>query len=113
MAPQRMLLTEEEANWIKELRTVRLGNPEEPVQHFTFTANERTAEIVGEVAQMALEVEAMEEEGDLFAFAIKVARDPHMRRSQYLALLQLVEARLGPREKEEFQIYFDSKLVLQ
>ena len=114
MAQKRMLLTEEEANWIKELRAVRLGNPEQPIQHFTFMADAQTAEVVGEVAQMALDVEAMMgEDGDLFAFAIKVARDPHMRRAQYHALLQLVQARLGPREGEDFQIYFDPSMRVQ
>lgn len=112
MAPRKMTLTEEEANWIEELRAVRLGNPETPIQHFTFIANERTAEIVGEVAHMALEVEAMEREGDLFAFAIKVARDPSVRRTQYHTLMQLVTQRLGPREGEEFQIYFDPSLQM-
>lgn len=112
MERKPMLLTQEEREWIEEIRAVRLGNPNTPIQLFTFVADQLAAERVGDVAQMALDVESTSLEGSLFAFAIKVAEDPSIRRDQYMVLLQLVQQRLGPRDDEDFQFYFDPKLQL-
>jgi hypothetical protein len=113
MEMTEMLLTKEEQEWIEEIRAVRSGHedPNTRPQFFSFAANDNVADTVGAMAEMVLDAEDMGE-GDLFAVVVQVSAEPHKRRAQYMMMLQLVEQKFGPRDGEEFQVYFDPKLQL-
>jgi hypothetical protein len=103
------MVTAQERAWLEELRTVQAANPDSPVQMLTMAVAPDLAAFVAGVVEMAIEAEDQDYAGSLAGLVLKSAKDPNRRRGQYLFALQFVEQAYGPREGEEFQIYFDPK----
>ena len=108
-----MALSEQEVQWLTELRTVELGNPTSTIQTFSYAATDDTARVVEQFANHLLDLGAMTDPDTILAIVLAIAPDPKSRRDQYFSLLQVISERLGPKEHEDFQYYFDSKLILQ
>lgn len=108
----RMTLSEAEAEWIQEIRTIQAAHPDQPIQILTEALSDEDAKWLKAYVSQAMRAIQGRGRGEPFFIAMNIAADPQLRRLQYQSVMQNLAVAFGAREGEDKGVYFDLKLIM-